>query len=83
MDIVTTILAVDKFSLSAEVNPFIRYLLTYPTEIFIIINLTLSVLIGILFMKMHRIKLYKIFTYSYLIFLAVIVINNLNWILNY
>jgi hypothetical protein len=79
MDIMTTLLAVDKYSIEAEFNPFIRYLLTYPIVQFVLINLFLSIIVGLLFMKIHR--SYKFITYAHLIFLAIVVINNIWWLL--
>lgn len=79
LDIITTLLAVEKYSINSEVNPFIRYLLTYPKEEFIIINIILSLAVGYVFMHVH--KTYKIVTYSYIIFMIVVILNNFHWII--
>lgn len=81
MDIMTTLLGVGKYTLEAEINPFIRHLLTLPIMEFLAINISLSIAFGLIFTLIHNWSKYRYLTYSYMFFLSIVVLNNIFWLL--
>ncbi len=81
MDIMTTLLGVSKYTIDAEINPFMRQLLQLPVIEFVIINISLSLIFGLIFTLIHYRSKFRYLTYSYMLFLAAVVTNNIFWLL--
>lgn len=83
MDIMTTLLGVQKFTLDAEINPFVRHLLKLPIVEFLTINILASIAFGLIFTIIHNWTKYRYLTYTYILFLSAVVANNIFWLIYY